>query len=69
MKISVKSTAGLFVVNTYLGILLEAAVVQSARNTRSTEVLAQRGTFKTQNSDRLISPLCVENEMRPKIFR
>ena len=69
MKISVKSTVGLFVVNIYLSILLEAAAVQSARNTRSTEVLAQTGTFKAQNSGRLISPLCVENEMRPKIFR
>ena len=69
MKIMVKSTLCLFVVNASLVILLEAAIVQSARNTRSTEVLAQTGTLKAHQSDRLISPLCVENEMRPKIFR
>jgi hypothetical protein len=69
MNVSVKTTLGLFVVNASLGILLEAAIVQSARNTRSTEVLAHTGTFKAHKSDRLISPLCVENENRPKIFR
>merc|ERR1712038_2043786 len=69
MKIFAKSMLGLFVLNTFLVIFLEAAIVKSESNVKSSEALTEKETQKSYPSERLVSPLCVENEIRPKIFR
>ena len=64
------STSVLFVLlnlNIWLVILSEAANVKLSNNRDSNDVLASREITKAQ--ERLISPLCVQNGIQPKILR
>ena len=52
-----------------LAVALVAANVSNKGNKGSSDVLGPLKFLKAQPISRLISPLCVENGIRPKIFR
>ena len=68
-KFDAKAMEWVLVLGLFLYVLSQAANAEISNNERSNTDSGVTGPIAKQSSGRQISPLCVDNSIKPKIFR